>query len=222
MSHELEDSILPEMGVNFYQFEMSNGFKVIYYQRLDVPFITLLFGFSIEDTITTKSQGLAHIAEHLIVRYLEKQLENWGNKFKVQDARTNMDSVKILCSVVSEAVTDVLRALHIVFKPEPCFLADRELFQREMKAILEELDEVNQDTSKYIKIKVRELLFQGTAYGIGNPGGQISNVEIMTLDHLISYFQNIFKPAGSVLVITGSFGDSSELFKTVCTCLEIQ
>lgn len=221
MNQEPNDSILPELGRNIHQFELPNGFKIVYYRRPDIPHTVLNLGFSIDDTIEHKSQGLAHVSEHLIARHLKKRLSSWDDKCNLT-ARTNFDGVSFVYAIANEAFIDVLEAFKEVFELESHIHDDDESFEHEMKAVLAELNYLEQDVYPQMRTKLMELLFPGTPYGVGDPAGRIENVQTVLPEHVSSYFTRVFKPSTSVLVVTGYHGEPSALVNTVCKHLSFQ
>jgi len=221
MNQKPDSSFFPQLGKNLHQFEFSNGFRSLYHQRPDILYTESCLVFSINDTVQSKTQGLAHIVEHLVARYLKEQLASWGERCEIT-ARTDFDTIFFSCSATDEAFTDVLRVFKGIFELAPHIQADRDSFEDEMKVVLAELKHIDQDIHSLIKTKGMELLFGNTPYGVGDPAGHIEDVKTVLLEQVSLYFNSIFSPSNGVLAVTGYHGEPVAFINIVSQHLGFQ
>lgn len=88
-----------------------------------------------------------------------------------------------------------------------------------MKAVLAELNYLEQDIYAQMRTKLMELMFEGTPYEVGDAAGRIESVQSILREQVSAYFMSVFKPATSVLVVTGDRGEPSMLVRTICEYL---
>lgn len=221
MNQKPNSSFFPQIGKDLHQFEFSNGFRSLYHQRPEILYTESCLLFSVDDTFKGKTQGLAHIAEHLTARYLKEQLASWGEKCELT-ARTDFDTISFSYAATNEAFTDVLRTFKGVFELAPHIQADRESFEDEMRVVLAELKYIDQDVHSLIKAKGMELLYGNTPYGVGDPAGRIEDVKTVLLEQVISYFNSVFNPSNSVLAVSGYHGEPTVFINIVSEQLGFQ
>jgi len=199
-----------------YDYELDNGTQIVLIPIKNIKNVATSLSFDIGYLEETKEEdGLAHLAEHIISRYITqhtkiKEIKANGN-YVYSNAHTNHFSTKYEIYSSNKFIEDILDS----FVPLYNFnRTDRHIFYKELGAVIVELKQIISNKDKYIKYKnLPELVFGENGIMVNDPVEEIKNLKGKTECELINFVQRFYKPVNSVLTIVGDFDKAKLLSK---------
>jgi predicted Zn-dependent peptidase len=194
---------------------LSNDLRVISHtfpgQRQDIVNLVV----KLRDTRIEKVGGLAHLAEHLLVRWVDKQLAAIS-PVEVS-GRTNFDAIILSVQTMHRDLPSVTRALLSTFSSIDAVVTT-ELIEAERPAVKAELEAVETDIDQVLQRMIWQMAFRVHAYGAGDPGGDLETTLRVSQDELRAYCRQVLQPSRCSVIMTGGFDDDDEPAKLVLSC----
>ena len=202
------------MFPKFYEYKLDNGIKVLLIPIKDTKNIATSLTFNIGYLEETKKQdGIAHLTEHIISRYIT-------NHTKIKDIKSNGDYVytnantnhfKTQYHIYSSTkfMNDIIDSFVKLYDFDR---TDRNLFYKEMGAVIVELKQIISNKDTYIFYKnMPELIFGSKHTLVNDPISEIKNLVKKSECDLVSFVRQFYKSSDSVLTIVGNIEVSKTL-----------
>ena len=202
------------MFPKFHTYTLENGLKVLLIQIKDINTIATSLTFDIgylEETI--ENDGLAHLAEHIVSRFITnhtsvKKLKSAGH-FVYTNAHTNHFNTDYHIHSSKKFLPDLLDAYIELYDFNH---TDRNIFYKELGAVIVELKQIISNKDRYIFYKnMPELIFGSKGSMVNDPIPEIKNLVKKTECNLVNFVQQFYKPCNSVLTIVGNIEVSKTL-----------
>lgn len=192
--------------IEYSDFTLSNGLKVIVHEDHSVPIavLNLLYDVGSRDEDPNKT-GFAHLFEHLMfggsknVPHFDKVLQNVGAD---NNAFTSPDVTNYYISVPSDNLETAFwvesdRMLNLNVSSEP--------LEVQRKVVIEEFKQryLSQPYGD-VWLKMRPLAYKTHPYRWATIGKEISHIENATLEDVQAFFNKFYRPNNAVLVIAGN------------------
>lgn len=194
---------IKEQERNLHISHLAQGYTLIYQRWHNAIVIEMALIIKLEDSIQTKQSGLAHLTEHLIARYLKHRLAMYSNEYKFI-AKTNFDGISYRFTLKLEMLERILEELGMIFCSETNIFTF-EAFEIERDIVISELDQVN--IYQQVEIEMMKALFSDSSYGVGDPAGIREIVCDVSLNEIISYYREVYKPERCTLLLVADLGE---------------
>jgi len=202
------------MFPKFYEYKLDNGLKVLLIPIKDTKNIATSLTFNIGYLEETKKQdGIAHLTEHIISRYITnhtkiKDIKSNG-EYVYTNANTNHFKTQYHIYSSTKFMNDIIDSFAKLYDFDR---TDRNLFYKEMGAVIVELKQIISDKNKYIMYKnIPEMIFGKNNILVNDPISEIKNLKTITECQLIDFVKQYYNPVNSILTIVGDFNKSKTL-----------
>ena len=196
------------MFPKIYNYELNNGIKIILVPIKNIKNVATSLTFDIGYLEESKEQdGLAHFAEHFVSRYITqhtnvKDIKAKGN-FVYSNAHTNHFKTDYHIYSSNKFLNNILECYVPLFNFNR---TDRNIFYKEMGAVIVELKQIISNKDKYIFYKnMPELVFGEKGVMVNDPVPEIKNLVKKTECELINFVQKYYNPVNSIITIAGDF-----------------
>ena len=192
--------------VDFEQFELENGLKVIFHQDKSTALATInvLYNVGSRDENENKT-GFAHLFEHLMfggskhIENYDTHLQNVGgenNAFTSPDI-TNYYLTLPATNIETGFWLESDRMLSLSFNPE--------VLEVQRKVVIEEFKQryLNQPYGD-AWLKLRPLAYKVHPYKWATIGKEISHIEEASMEDVKSFFYRYYRPNNAIMVIAGN------------------
>ena len=184
--------------------KLSNGLEVALVESHTIPKFTAELFFRNGNAVAA-TPGLAEITAtvartataHRTSRQIEEDLRRWGADLSTG---AGADTSAISFGGLSEFSRPLLELAAEIAR-EAAFPADQ--FERERRQKLEELKIARTTPDFLASERLRKVLFGAHPYANFAPSE--SQVEAYTLDTLVAYYRDYYRPSGALLVAVGDF-----------------
>ena len=171
------------MFPKFYEYKLDNGLKVLLIPIKDTKNIATSLTFNIGYLEETKKQdGIAHLTEHIISRYITnhtkiKDIKSNG-EYVYTNANTNHFKTQYHIYSSTKFMNDIIDSFVKLYDFDR---TDRNLFYKEMGAVIVELKQIISDKNKYIMYKnIPEMIFGKNNILVNDPISEIKNLKTIT------------------------------------------
>ena len=202
------------MDPKFHTYILDNGLKVLLIPIKDIKTVATSLTFDVGYLEETKeNDGLAHLAEHIVSRFITnhtsvKKLKSSGH-FVYTNAHTNHFKTDYHIHSSNKFLPELLDAYIKLYDFKH---TDRNVFYKELGAVIVELKQIISNKDKYIFYKnMPELIFGSKGVMVNDPIPEIKNLVNKTEYDLVNFVQQFYTPPNSVLTIVGNI----ELGKTL-------
>ena len=196
------------MFPKFYNYKLDNGIKILLIPIANSKNIATTLTFDIGYLEETKKEdGLAHLTEHIFSRYITnntkiKDIKNKGN-YVYSNAHTNHFKTEYHIYSLNKNLNDILDSYVSLYNFNR---TDRNLFYKEMGAVIVELKQIISNKQKYIFYKnIPELVFGKNGKMVNDPITEIKNVIKLGECDLINFVRKYYVPTNSIITIAGDF-----------------
>lgn len=191
--------------IQFEQFELSNGLKVIVHEDHSTPMavVNVLYDVGARDEDPAKT-GFAHLFEHLMfggsinIPSYDEPLQLAGGE---NNAFTTNDLTNYYCQLPAENIETAFwlesdRMLSLAF--------DEKSLEVQRKVVSEEFKEhyLNKPYGD-VWHKMRNLAFKSHPYRWMTIGAELSHIENATLDDVKKFFFKHYTPVNAILTVAG-------------------
>ncbi len=192
--------------IDFQEFTLDNGLRVLVHQDISVPMVTVnvLYDVGSRDEDEQKT-GFAHLFEHLMfggsvnIPFYDEPLQRVGGE---NNAFTSPDITNYYISLPAENLETAFwlesdRMLSLSFDPK--------VLEVQRKVVIEEYKQnyLNQPYGD-ATIKLKELAYTVHPYRWPTIGRTIQHIEDATLDDVKAFFHKFYVPNNAVLVVAGN------------------
>jgi len=192
--------------INFQEFSLSNGLRVIVHEdpTVQIAVLNILYDVGSRDEHPDKT-GFAHLFEHLMfggsvnIPNYDEPLQMVGGE---NNAFTNTDITNYYLTVPASNIETGFwlesdRMLSLSFDPE--------VLEVQRKVVIEEFKQryLNQPYGD-VWLKLRPLTYQTHPYQWATIGKEISHIEQATMDDVRSFFFRHYRPNNAILVVAGN------------------
>jgi predicted Zn-dependent peptidase len=205
------------MDPKFHNYTLDNGLKVLLIPIKDIKTVATSLTFDIGYLEEIKeNDGLAHLAEHIVSRFITnhtsvKKLKSAGN-FVYTNAHTNHFKTDYHIHSSKKFLPNLLDAYLKLYDFNH---TDRNIFYKELGAVIVELKQIISNKDKYIFYKnMPELIFGSKHILVNDPIPEIKNLVKKTECELVGFVRKFYTPSNSVLTIVGNI-DISQTFKMI-------
>jgi predicted Zn-dependent peptidase len=203
-----ENCIYSETGRTEIYFPLANGLKVYLWPNFNSPLSTIVLAVkagTVEENQETN--GYLHLLEHCLLfrqnhLLIEKQLfSTIRNTGMYYNAHTDQDIMSFEVCLEEKNLEEALTLLKdIVFS----FELTEEALEKEKIVICQEIKEIERDPLKVGLTKIYSSIFSSSSYGLP-VYGQEKVISQTTVSGLRDFYQKLFYPNNSALVIIGNF-----------------
>ena len=192
--------------INFEQFELSNGLKVIVHQDKTTALaaMNVLYDVGSRDENEDKT-GFAHLFEHLMFGG-SKHIDNYDQVLQLVGGENN--------AFTTPDITNYYLTLPAVNLETGFWLeSDRmlglsfklDVLEVQRKVVIEEFKQryLNQPYGN-VWLKLRPLAYKKHPYRWATIGKDISHIENATMDDVTSFFYRFYRPNNAILVVAGN------------------
>jgi predicted Zn-dependent peptidase len=202
------------MFPKFHTYTLTNGLTILLIPIKDINTVATSLTFDIGYLEETKeNDGLAHLAEHIVSRFITnhtsvKKLKSAGH-FVYTNAHTNHFNTDYHIHSSKKFLPDLLDAYIKLYDFNH---TDRNIFYKELGAVIVELKQIISNKDKYIFYKNMPELIFGSKYTLVNdPIPEIKNLVKKTECDLVNFVRQFYNPCNSVLTIVGNIEVSKTL-----------
>ena len=202
------------MFPKFHNYTLDNGLNVLLIPIKNIKTIATSLTFDVGYLEETKeNDGLAHLAEHIVSRFITnhtsvKKLKSAGH-FVYTNAHTNHFKTDYHIHSSKKFLPDLLDSYLPLFDFNH---TDRNIFYKELGAVIVELKQIISNKDKYIFYKnMPELIFGSKHILVNDPVPEIKNLVKKTECELVSFVRKFYNPSNSVLTIVGNIDVSKTL-----------
>jgi zinc protease len=202
------------MFPKLHTYTLTNGLKVLLIPIKDIKTVATSLTFDIgylEET--PENDGLAHLAEHIVSRFITnhtsvKKLKSSGN-FVYTNAHTNHFKTDYHIHSSTKFLPDLLDAYLPLYDFNH---TDKHIFKKELGAVIVELKQIISNKDTYIFYKnMPELIFGSKHTLVNDPISEIKNLVKKSECDLVSFVRQFYKSSNSVLTIVGNIEVSKTL-----------
>jgi predicted Zn-dependent peptidase len=202
------------MFPKFYNYKLDNGIQIVLIPIANTKNIATSLTFDVGYLEETKKEdGLAHLTEHIISRYITnytkvKDIKSKGH-YVYTNAHTNHFKTDYHIYSLKKNLTDILDSYLTLYDFNR---TDRNIFYKEMGAVIVELKQIISNKDKYVFYKnMPELVFGKSGIMVNDPVSEIKNLLKIGECDLISFVRKYYTPTNSVITIAGDFNKTSIL-----------
>jgi zinc protease len=194
----------PEVGSDFFQYELDNGLQVVVVENHAAPLATVLVairgGAAVQEV---GEEGLAHLFEHLLFRLYGKEPAAFATAASQINAyyngSTSHELVDYYLMLPSSNTEKGIRLLGRLFTRAD--LRDIDL-EEERAVVLDELERRQSDPEGELsRAMARELW--GDAWHRRDVGGDSASLTAIDVDRLRASFERYYVPNNAALIVTG-------------------
>ena len=196
------------MFPKFYNYKLDNGIQVVLIPIPNTKNIATSLTFDIGYLEETKKEdGLAHLTEHIISRFITnytkvKEIKSKGH-YVYTNAHTSHFKTAYHIYSLKKNLTDILDSYVSLYNFNR---TDRNLFYKEMGAVIVELKQIISNKQKYIFYKnMPELVFGKNGKMVNDPISEIKNLIKLGECDLINFVRKYYVPTNSIITIVGDF-----------------
>lgn len=196
------------MFPKFYNYELDNGIKILLIPIANSKNIATTLTFDIGYLEESKKEdGLAHLTEHIFSRYITnntkiKNIKEKGH-YVYNNAHTNHFKTEYHIYSLNKNLNDILDSYVSLYNFNR---TDRNLFYKEIGAVIVELKQIISNKQKYIFYKnMPELVFGKKGIMVNDPVSEIKNIVKLKESDLIDFVRKYYVPTNSIITITGDF-----------------
>ncbi|HRE41466.1 MAG TPA: pitrilysin family protein [Ignavibacteria bacterium] len=202
------------IDLDFRQYTLENGLKIILHQNKKNPLINLTLGYKVgSKNEKPGKKGIAHLFEHMMFQGSEnvdrsghfKSVQNAGglcNAFTMQDLTVYFETLpsgQLETALWLES--DRMNALNI----------SEENLANQKSVVIEEKKQ-RYDNSPYgtANLNIYKNIFKGTPYESPVIGFE-NDINSFSVNEAIEFHNKFYSPANSVLILTGDFQEENAL-----------
>ena len=196
------------MFPKFYNYKLDNGIKILLIPIANSKNIATSLTFDIGYLEETKKEdGLAHLTEHIISRYITNNTKIKDIKAKghyvYSNAHTNHFKTEYHIYSLNKNLYNILDSYISLYNFNR---TDRNFFYKEMGAVIVELKQIISNKQKYIFFKnMPELVFGKNEKMVNDPVNEIKNLVKLEECDLIHFVRKYYVPTNSIITISGDF-----------------
>jgi predicted Zn-dependent peptidase len=191
--------------INFEEFSLNNGLKVIVHEDHSIPIavLNILYNVGSKDESEDKT-GFAHLFEHLMfggstnIKSFDEPLQKVGGE---NNAFTSPDITNYYISIPSANLETAFwlesdRMLSLSF--------EEKVLEIQRKVVIEEFKQryLNQPYGD-VWLKLRPLAYKTHPYKWPTIGKDISHIETASMEDVMSFFNKFYIPNNATLVVAG-------------------
>ena len=191
--------------INFEEFSLDNGLKVIVHEDHSLPMavLNILYNVGSKDEPEDKT-GFAHLFEHLMfggsvnIKSFDEPLQKVGGE---NNAFTSPDITNYYISIPAANLETAFwlesdRMLSLSF--------DEKVLEVQRKVVIEEFKQryLNQPYGD-VWLKLRPLAYKIHPYKWPTIGKDIAHIETATMEDVISFFNKFYIPNNATMVVAG-------------------
>ena len=198
-----------------YNYKLDNGLQILLIPIANTKNIATSLTFDIGYLEETKKEdGLAHLTEHIISRYITnytkvKDIKSNGS-YVYTNAHTSHFKTDYHIYSLTKHLTDILDSYLTLYDFNR---TDRNLFYKEMGSVIVELKQIISNKDKYVFYKnMPELVFGKTGIMVNDPVSEIKNLLKIGECDLINFVRKFYVPTNSIITIVGDF-NKTEILK---------
>ncbi len=192
--------------INFSEFTLDNGLRVIHYLDKDSPFLAMniLYDVGARDE-DPEQTGFAHLFEHLMfggsvnIPDYDQELQKAGG---INNAYTTNDITNYYLRLPAENAETAFwlesdRMLSLAFSPKS--------LEVQRKVVVEEFKEnyLNKPYGDVWQI-MRKMIYKKHPYRWMTIGSEISHIENAKLDDVKSFFEKYYRPSNAYMALSGN------------------
>ena len=202
------------MFPKFYNYKLDNGLQILLIPIANVKNVATSLTFDVGYLEETKKEdGLAHLTEHILSRFITnytkiKEIKSKGN-YVYSNAHTNHFKTDYHIYSLKKNLNDIIDSYLSLYNFNR---TDRNLFYKEMGSVIVELKQIISNKHKYVFYKnMPELVFGKDGIMVNDPVTEIKNLLKIGECDLINFVRKMYVPKNSILTIVGDFNKSSTL-----------
>ena len=202
------------MFPKFYNYKLDNGLQILLIPIANVKNVATSLTFDVGYLEETKKEdGLAHLTEHILSRFITnytkiKEIKSKGN-YVYSNAHTNHFKTDYHIYSLKKNLNDIIDSYLSLYNFNR---TDRNLFYKEMGAVIVELKQIISNKDKYVFYKnMPELVYGKDGIMVNDPVTEIKNLLKIGECDLINFVRKMYVPKNSILTIVGDFNKSSTL-----------
>ena len=191
--------------INFEEFSLDNGLKVIVHEDHSLPIavLNILYNVGSKDELEEKT-GFAHLFEHLMfggsanIKSFDEPLQKVGGE---NNAFTSSDITNYYISIPSANLETAFwlesdRMLSLSF--------EEKVLEIQRKVVIEEFKQryLNQPYGD-VWLKLRPLAYKTHPYRWPTIGKDISHIETASMEDVITFFNKFYIPNNATMVVAG-------------------
>ena len=202
--------------MQFNKKTLKNGLRIITVPMVDNPSVTVLVMVQVGSKYENKNNnGLSHFLEHMVFKGtpkrpkaidISKELDSIGSHYNAFTAQEFTGYYAKADKIHLDKIIDIISDMYL----NPLF--EQSEIEKEKGVIVEELRMYEDLPQQKVQETFMELLYGDTPAG-WNIGGTETNVRSFTKDDFIKYHNEHYVASSTIVVVSGSFDESTILSK---------
>ena len=202
--------------MQFNKKTLKNGLRIITVPMVDNPSVTVLVMVQVGSKYENKNNnGLSHFLEHMVFKGtpkrpkaidISKELDSIGSHYNAFTAQEFTGYYAKADKRHLDKIIDIISDMYL----NPLF--EQSEIEKEKGVIVEELRMYEDLPQQKVQETFMELLYGDTPAG-WNIGGTETNVRSFTKDDFIKYHNEHYVASSTIVVVSGSFDESTILSK---------
>ena len=211
------------MEPKYYKHNLKNGLKILFIPILNSKFISVALQTNIgEDYETPNSKDLeiVHTLEHLFGYFTSKKYPNGKkNSFNLEklgiDTQASVDEMSTNYSL-SGNIKYMDMIIDIIYNTFSNFKIDTSIFEEEKLAIIQELNDIINDTWYKLEEMNNHLLYRNHLRSVSQKIKK-KNLKNITPNMIINFYNTYYSTQNTTITITGDYNYKKKLASIINT-----